>query len=83
MYRQTIQASKQVTLQVKRFTTNENIQCMLGISIVDFHSICQLKVMKLYTELSLYDYNGYNKAIRFVEIGCNYDCSKNIPREDY
>ena len=32
------------------------------------------------------DYSGsteYEKAIRFLEIGCNCDCSKMIPRENF
>src|SRR6185312_11394117 len=33
-----------------------------------------------------YNYNGsteYEKAIRFLEIGCNCGCSKKIPRERF
>src|SRR5437773_12047926 len=33
-----------------------------------------------------YNYNGsteYEKAIRFLEIGCNCRCSKKIPREKF
>ena len=33
-----------------------------------------------------YNYNGsteYEKAIRFLEMGCNCSCSKTIPRENF
>ena len=33
-----------------------------------------------------YNYNGfteYEKAIRFLELGCNCGCSKMIPREKF
>ena len=33
-----------------------------------------------------YNYNGsteYEKAIRFLEIGCNCSCSQKIPREKF
>ena len=34
-----------------------------------------------------YNYNGgsteYEKAMRFLEIGCNCGCSKMIPRENF
>jgi len=32
------------------------------------------------------EYNGsteFEKAIRFLELGCNCGCSKKIPREDF
>ena len=30
-----------------------------------------------------YNNNEYEKAMRFLEIGCNYGCSKKIPRERF